>query len=124
MNDYVTLDGYKYRTVFGQWTPVFNKPTTVRYPADGTLDVNYGETTYREWAGLFSAPITSEGVGWGTYTTLKASILKNENLSYIDHEDATVHSVAILGGFEVKSRTPDLYGASNKLYMMMRLLKV
>ena len=51
MNNYITLDGYKYKTNGKAWTPSGVKAGSVRLNLDSTLDATYGSGTLLRWEG-------------------------------------------------------------------------
>jgi len=85
MNDYITLDGYKYRTPARNWAPAEHKPASVKTTLLGEVDATYGPTTTYEWRGEIAAPVTSPGTGWGTIADLRLSLKKRSALSFSDH---------------------------------------
>ena len=64
MNNYITLDGQKYKTNGKAWTPATTKAGSVRLNLDGTLDATYGAGTLLRWEGEIKVRVTIEA-GFG-----------------------------------------------------------
>jgi hypothetical protein len=122
MNNYITLDGKKYKTIHKQWTPGSDKPATLRRTLLGSLDVTYGPGTFNDWQGRIEAPITPIDGTWGSITDLRLTIVKLTSVSMTDHYGVTF-TVHILGPFAEESRSPVWDGASNMIYVKMRIVK-
>lgn len=122
MNNYITLDGYKYATNANKWEEVTFKPATVRYTLSGNLDVTYGDAAPREWLGEILAPVTARGEGWGTITTLKATLVKKSAVTFVDHYDYScdVHCVGEQRGRSLMPRWDD---PQNVFFMPVRLVE-
>ncbi len=75
MNNYITLDGQKYKTNGKTWTPVPTKAGSVRLNLDGTLDATYGSGTLLRWEGEIKVRVTTE-TGFGTIDQLRTSLQK------------------------------------------------
>jgi len=116
MNNYITLDGYKYATSAANWRPVVNKPYKERYTLAGDLDVTYGDATPTAWEGDIHGPVTARATGWGTIATLRTSMAKKSAVNFTDHNGAsgTVH---ILGQFQQKS-TLNTWDASGNVWLV------
>ncbi len=104
MNDYITLDGYKYRTPARNWAPAEHKPASVKTTLLGEVDATYGPTTTYEWRGEIAAPVTSPGTGWGTIADLRLSLKKRSALSFSDHYGVRVRTCT--GPFPERSLSP------------------
>jgi hypothetical protein len=120
MNNYITLDGFKYMTVHKAWKPVPKKPSTVRYTLLGKANVTYGPASPLEWQGtVIALPATRDT--WGSYEDLMDSLSKREGLVFYDHhgDSYTVHAVGETG---FDSMSPVWDGASNKTLLTVRLV--
>lgn len=95
MNEYITYDGKKYRTLQRSWRHKEPKPATARLNLNGDLDVTYGPTTYHHWNGEIVGPITPDDGTWGSYSDLITSLKKTVAVSMSDHYGTayTVHSI-------------------------------
>ncbi len=58
MNDYIVLDGKKYKTPAKFWQPYVDKPATVRKTLLGDTDVTFGPAVTEEWRGQIEGPVT------------------------------------------------------------------
>ena len=79
MNNYIVLDGNKYKTNAKNWTPAPQKAGSVRLNLDGTLDATYGSGTLLRWEGEIMVPVTA-AAGWGTIAQLRTSLQKTSGL--------------------------------------------
>jgi hypothetical protein len=117
MNSYITLDGYRYRTVAKQWKPKLIRPATVRVTLGGALDATFGPVSTYRWEGLIvsnygsSAPVGPEGNSY----TLRASLEKRNTLSFTDHLGAT-YTVGAQGPFDQSSLKNVWDAPDNKIY--------
>lgn len=119
MNDYITLDGKKYKTPAKTWQPVDNKIATARITLQGALDVTYGPASLREWHGEIEAAVTPQA-GFGSITDLLTSLAKRQILSFTDHY-GTAYSVDVSGQMARRSMTPKWDGYSNKWYVQVAI---
>ena len=122
MNNYITLDGYKYATTADTWRPVIHKPHTERYTLTGQLDVTYGPSTPTAWEGEIVAPVTARSFGWGTVNTLIATLAKKEAVNFFDHYGQTLYQVHCLGDQERRSLFPNWDDPHNVFYYLVRLV--
>jgi hypothetical protein len=123
MNNYITLDGNKYATNAKGWKVINGKPGTERYTLLGALDVTYGPATPKCWEGEINGPVTARAAGWGTIVTLRTTLAKKQAVSYTDHYGTTVN-VHCLGDFAERSLSTQWDGATNVIYVSVRLVKV
>jgi hypothetical protein len=121
MNNYITLDGYKYMTLHGEWVPVRKKPNTVRLLLSGATDVSYGPAAPKEWKGKIIAPITVDA-GWGSVDNLRATFAKRQGLSFTDHYAGGAVTVHIIGDFPEESLTAMWDGAENEFRIPVRMV--
>jgi len=122
MNNYITLDGKKYKTIHKQWTPGSDKPATLRRTLLGSLDVTYGPGTFNDWQGKLEGPVTPIDGSWGSIADLRLTIVKLTSVSMTDHYGVTF-TVHILGPFQEESRSPVWDSASNMIYVKVRIVK-
>lgn len=113
MNNYITLDSYKYYTSGNNWQRTMYTPRSFRITLAGSGDSAYGSVSNPMWVGEIIAPVTSPGTGWGTVTTLRTSLAKLQNLSMTDHYGTTYTVFVQPLGERSKTRMWD--GASNKI---------
>ena len=120
MNTYIELNGKKYTTLFKNWNPVINKPSTDRLTSLGAVDVTYGPAVTDEWIGTIEAPVAAEA-GWGTIDDLRTAFRTLGTVSFVDHM-GNASQVHILGTMQQRSLTPKWDGPSNMWYADVRLV--
>jgi hypothetical protein len=109
MNDYITLDGFKYATSANNWKKLLEKPNTVRYTLSGALDITFGSASPIRWVGDVIAPVSARAEGWGTILNLRTSLAKVTSVVFTDHyaDSFTVFSVAPLQERSLMNRWDD-----------------
>jgi hypothetical protein len=122
MNDYLTLDGKRYKTKADSWKPVYGKPHTERRTLTGALDITYGPGTIFAWEGEIIAPVTAQGTEWGTVANLRTSLAKKQAVSMTDHYGQT-YNVHCLGPHEERSLVNVWDSAVNVFYISVRLVR-
>ena len=105
MNNYITLDSYKYSTSQERWAPVIVKPGTVRFTIEGTVDATYASNVFYIWNGEIRAEAVAAG-GYGSMDTLRATLIKRQGVTFIDHYGSS-HSVHIVGEMMESFLQPD-----------------
>ena len=85
MNAYITLDSYKYPTLGIDWETHLIRPSSADMMLNGETAVTFGPAAVREWTGSIKAEVTARDTGWGTITTLRATMAKLSTLSFTDH---------------------------------------
>jgi len=121
MNNYITLDGYKYRTMAKDWTPIVNVPTSFRMTLSGKSDAAFAAGDIKQWAGTIEARVTPED-GFGSIDDLIASVLKRSPLSFTDHFGAS-YQVIVYGPMKQTSISPKWDGASNVYRIPVTLME-
>jgi hypothetical protein len=122
MNDYITLDGYKYATNAKKWDEVKSKPATERYTLSGVLDITYGAAFPQAWEGEINAPVTARAEGWGTFTTLSATLAKKSGVVFVDHYGSS-YTIHCLGELRPRSLFHRWDSVANIFYVFVRLVK-
>jgi hypothetical protein len=123
MTNYVTfnLNGtvLKFRTVHKQWSPVTDKPMSVRYAWDGTIDVTYGPGMFHSWRGVIMADVTPLA-GWGSVSDVRNLIALLKSVPFVDHygNSYTVH-IQPIG--EERSYSSKWDNASNMILFPVQL---
>ena len=118
MNDYITLDGYKYRTAFKTWRPAILPMANSRILANGALDLVHGPTVVYIFAGEITADVTPDS-GFGSISNLRATLEKKQALSLTDHY-STAYTVHAIGPFPERSLSPKWDSASNIFYVSVQ----
>ena len=116
MNNYISLDGYKYATSAVNWSPVVEKPYNERYTLAGDLDLTYGESEPTAYEGDIHAPVTARAVGWGTISTLRTTLVKKTAVNFTDHA-GTSGTAHIVGQF-VQSSTLNKWDDANNVWLV------
>ena len=122
MNEYITLDGYKYSAIHGQWTPNTDRPVVVRRLLSGAANVTFGPANVKRWQGTMNAAVTPK-TGYGSISDLRATYEKHSALVFVDHYGGT-HNVIIDRSVDESSVVPDWAAASNKMHVQISLVKV
>lgn len=123
MNNYIVLDGCKYVTPFGRWTPIIDKPATARIDLTGGLDVTYGPSTWQKWQGVIEVPAEPPSSDWGDPDNLRVTLAKRSAVLFYDHYGRS-YNVHCLGPFPEMSMTPAWDGASNVLFIQLSLVGI
>ena len=120
MNNYVTLDGFKYDCPFKEWDPTTEKPMSYRRTWDGSFDVTYGPGLFKTWNGNLRARVTP-ATGYGSISDLRATISKMQGVTFIDHYGDT-YTVHIEPAGPEKSFSPLWSGASNVFLVPVHMI--
>jgi len=125
MNNYITLDGYKYSCPFGQWEPSRNKPSSVRMTLSGKTDVTYGPASEESWAGLIRVTANSDLItaGYGTRANFLTTYDKTTSVTFVDHEGNSC-SVHVIGALSRKSTIPIWDSTNANFFYSVNLIKV
>ena len=122
MNDYVTLDGKKYPTIHGQWTPSTDRPVVIRRLLSGSTNVTFGPASAKRWRGTLKAAVTPE-VGYGSIDDIRTTYEKMESLTFVDHYGNT-HSVIIDRAVDEGSNVPKWDSPENKMHIKLTVIKL
>lgn len=123
MNNYITLDGKKYKVPSKQWQPVTTKPNTVRMTLLGEVDVTFGGATITEWQGQIEGPVTPQDGSWGSISDLRATLAKRQEIAMIDHFGVAC-TVVCIGPFKEDSFMSAWDASSNHFNITARVIKV
>lgn len=123
VNDYITLDGKKYRVPSKTWEPSINKPETVRVTLSGALDLTYGPSVFKEWIGSIEAPVTPIDSSWGSVADVRTSLAKKSSVTFVDHY-GTSYTVAVSGPFRERSISPKWDASTNVILFDVRIISV
>jgi hypothetical protein len=122
MNDYVTLDGKKYPTIHGQWTPSTDRPVVIRRLLSGSTNVTFGPASNKRWRGTLKAAVTPE-TGYGSIDDLRTTYERMESLTFTDHYGNT-HSVIIDRAVDEGSNVPKWDSPENKMLVKLTVIKL
>ncbi len=84
MNDYITLDGFKYRTTHKQWQPMIDRAVVIKKLLSGARNVTFGPAMKPIWQGAVRASVTPEA-GFGSIDDLRTTYYKLSSVSFTDH---------------------------------------
>jgi hypothetical protein len=118
MNNYITLNGTKFRTKGTEWKPKVKNPGTVRFTVLGELDATYAPGTMYVWEGKIMADVTPDA-GFGTPDQLRAILKTKAMLTLIDHY-GTTFDVTVLD-YEEGSLAFKWDSPSNVMYFKVKL---
>lgn len=121
MNDYITLDSWRYKCRFPDWRPWFFKPGTIRYTLGGNSDATYGTAVPQGWEGAIEVPYEDSG-SYGGRSEFETSIKTLGPISFTDHFGST-YNVHIVGQVTFEAIKPMYDADDTKLYYMVRLEK-
>src|SRR5512133_1431823 len=96
MNNYITLNGKKYKTQSKNWFPITNTPSTLRLTLNGGVDVAFGPTSITEWQGTVEIEATPPA-GYGGYADFVTAAEARTTLTFQDHYASTTYNVYLLG---------------------------
>ena len=122
MNAYITLDGYKYKTLATDWASIPIVLSTVKDMLDGSTQVTFGGVAKTSWAGTIKAPVAVVS-GWGTITTLRTTLLKLTTVSFTDHYGDT-RNVLVKATQPEESLTPSWDATSNVFSQRVQITEV
>jgi len=118
MNDYLTIDSYKYRTSHKSWRMSIQPLATSRVLLDGSLDVTHGPTTLYLFAGEIMAEVSPD-TGFGSILNLRATLEKKQAFTLSDHY-GTAYTVHAIGPFIERSLSPKWDSATNIIYVQVQ----
>jgi hypothetical protein len=122
MNDYIILDGKRYRTAADSWEPTEERPMVVRRLMSGGSSVTFGPATFRGWRGVVMVDVGAQDP-FGTIDEFRATYRKRQALSFTDHYGAS-HSVVIDRAVGEKSISPMWTATDNTFRVNLALLKL
>jgi len=123
MNAYITLDSYKYPTLMIDWESHPVRPATAAVMLNGETAVTFGPTARTAWSGSIKAEVTARDTGWGTITTLRATLAKLSTLSFTDHYGSSYTVLCNISGPEV-SLSPVWDATENEFSVKVMLRQV
>ncbi len=123
MNDYVTLDGYRYTAPFMQFEPIRQKPNRMRYTLGGTLDVTYGPASPLVWQGKLRVPVQpTDSDVYGDIGQFRITAATKGELAFIDH-DGDTYTIHLIGQFHELPKVPVVDSAQNNFYIPVTIVR-
>jgi hypothetical protein len=117
--DYILLDGKRYRSLARAWRPSVTNPRSGRIAMDGTHSATFASHSVAVFEGSLVAPLTAPSPNpenWGTLETLLASLTKPQLLSFTDHW-GKVFMVLVQGRHDQNSLQNVWDAPGNKFYV-------
>ncbi len=112
MNDYIVLDGFKYRTTHKQWMPMIDRPVLIKKLLSGARNVTFGPAMKPIWQGAVRAVAANPEPGFGTIDDLRATYNKLVSVAFSDHY-GSAYTVALDRRVNENSFSPQWDAASN-----------
>lgn len=120
MNNYITLDGKRYKTTKKSWTPAIITPMQSRDYINGDLNATFGPTSLLMWDGDLIAPSTAENL-YGTIADINKTLAKRETVTFIDHHGTTYANAHLIGPFQKRSFFPNWDVSENPIFVSVRI---
>ncbi len=120
MNDYITLDGHRYKTSAKTWHPEPNVPGSARILLNGDLDATFGAASVMMWTGEIIGPVTATDP-WGTIADLRTTLAKRQTFTMVDHY-GTSYTVVFQGPFPERSLTQKWDSPTNEIMVKVRVM--
>jgi hypothetical protein len=121
MNDYIMVDGYRYKTLTN-WVPYEDRPMTIKRLMSGGADVTFGPATYKYWRGTICVDVSPANL-YGGVSEFKASYRKASSVEFVDHFGET-HQVVIDRGIDERSLSPMWSAPENTINVNVTLVKL
>lgn len=122
MNNYIILDGKRYRTAAESWEPNEERPLIVRRLMSGGSNVTFGPATFTGWRGVVVVDVSAVAP-FGTPTEFRTTYRKRDVLSFTDHF-GNVSSVVIDRSVVEKSVSPMHDAPDNTMRFNLALIKL
>jgi hypothetical protein len=122
MNDYIILDGKRYRVAHETFEPNEDRPMMVRRLLSGSTRVTFGPATFTGWSGTLMADVSAVAP-FGTPDDLRVTYKKRTSLDFTDFE-GNAYTVVIDRRVGEKSLSPKHDAEDNTFRMNMTLLKL
>jgi hypothetical protein len=123
MNDYISLDGKKYRTTHKQWQPMIDRPVVIKKLLSGSRNVTFGPAMKPIWQGAVRAPVTTSETGFGTIDDLRTTYAKLSTVAFTDHY-GTSYTVVLDRRVNEASFTPKWDGNENKFEVNLTVVSL
>jgi hypothetical protein len=121
MNNYITLDGYKYATGVS-WLPTEDRPMVIKRLFSGGTNVTFGPASYKGWKGSIMVDATPKP-GYGSIENIRTTYRKLSGISFTDHLDNTC-TVVMDRSVSEKSLSPMWTAEDNSTSIIVALIKI
>ena len=122
INNYITLDGCRYKTSAVTWAPKFERAVQIKRLFSGNKDVSFGPSGMTTWEGDVIAPVTP-AANYGSIDELRALYSENTTQVFIDHYGNS-YNVVLYGTIAEKSRLRVWDAASNQFLVPVVLVMI
>ena len=122
MNNYITLDTYKYAVTAKNWESHPIRPASADPMLNGETAVTFGPATWRVWTGSIKAAVTPAS-GYGSIVNFRATMEKLQTVAYTDVYGNTFTVLATVKGPEI-SISPMWDAADNEFTQVVELRQV
>ncbi len=123
MNDYIVLDGLKYRTTHKQWQPMIDRPVVIKKLLSGARNVTFGPAMKPIWQGAVRAVAASPEAGFGTIDDLRTTYNKLVSVQFTDHY-GDMYTVALDRRVNESSFTPMWDAVENKFEVNLTVVAI
>ena len=122
MNDFISLDGKRYRCAADQWEPNEERPMVIRRLMSGNSNVTFGPATFTGWRGVVNVEVGAVAP-FGTIDDMRATYRKRQALAFIDHYGNN-YSVVIDRSVGERSLSPKWTAVDNIFKINLSLVKL
>ena len=122
MNNYITLDGFRYHTAAENWVPLEDRPQVIRRLLSGSSNVTFGPATFTMWKGTIMADVTPQAL-FGSIEDLRTTYKKRQSLSFADHY-GDAFTVVIDRSVDPRSLAPNWEQTDNTFKVNVTLIKL
>ena len=122
MNDYIVLDGKRYRTAAESWEPNEERPMVIRRLMSGSSNVTFGPATFTGWRGVVMVNVDA-AAPFGTIDEFRTTYRKRQALAFNDHY-GNEYTVVIDRTVGEKSISPMWTAVDNTFRVNLSLVKL
>ena len=120
MNEYIKLDGYKYRTSSKTWKPQIMFMSTSQVLFNGDLDTTFSSETLYLFSGEIVVHNNELDATYGTLELLKATLLKTAHIDLQDHY-GNLYEVIAMGDIPERGFSPNWDSLNTNMYVTVQL---
>ena len=121
MNNYIILDGNKYKTSSTNWVETEVSPRQVKRLLSSKGDVAFGIASYYTWRGTLLVPVVAVA-GFGEKADLEATYRKHNILVMEDHFGVKRNVAISSGALEKQSFTAMWDGTENEFHIPVEIV--
>ncbi len=120
INNFITLDGKKYKTSANNWLEIENSPRQHKRLLSSAGDISFGVNTFLAWKGDIFVDVSPTDILYGSFDDLQTTFRKKSSLTMIDHYGVS-RSVVMGGTMEKRSILPDWADPSNEFHISVEI---